>query len=64
MKVVSFKFEPKARVRTSLGDDGIVDSCSIDVGPDHRYYIIHKGGVGAWYSEEQLSSVGQESSPE
>ena len=64
MKVVSFKFEPKARVRTSLDDDGIVDSCAIDAGPDRRYYVIHKGGVGAWYPEEQLSSVAQESSPE
>lgn len=54
MRSVEFKFEPKDRVVTSLGDEGIVDTSAIDTGPDRRYYVIHKGGAGAWYPEDQL----------
>ena len=57
MRAVSFTFEPKDRVRTALGDDGIVSLCAIDSSPDRQYYVIHKGGAGAWYPEEQLSLV-------
>ena len=60
MRTVEFKFEPKDRVQTTLGDVGIVASCLIDSGPDLQYYIIHKGGAGAWYPEEQLSFAAEE----
>lgn len=60
MRSVEFKFEPKDRVQTSLGDEGIVDSCAFDSSPDCRYYVILKGGAGAWYDEDQLSAVDED----
>ena len=55
MPTIEFKFSPNQRVRTSLGDEGLIDTCAIMSGPQHRYYVILKGGTGAWLDEDQLT---------
>jgi hypothetical protein len=55
---VEFKFEPNQKVQTSLGDTGIIDTCGKGTSPINRYYVVFKGGTGAWVDEDLLTAVG------
>lgn len=51
---VSFKFEPKQKVKTIMDDEAIVDMAAYD-GHVISYYVKLKGGKGQWFDEDQLT---------
>ena len=56
MPTVDFKFTPKDKVQTPLGETGVIDTCSIGTGGgEKRYYVLLAGGKGAWFDEDQLT---------
>ncbi len=57
MPTVDFKFSPNQKVQTPLGEVGIIDQCGLTSGPISRYYVLFKGGKGAWFDEDQLTVV-------
>lgn len=57
MPTIEFKFPPKQRVRTVLGDEGVIDSCAFTGKMIPSYYVLVKGGNGSWFDEDQLEAV-------
>ncbi len=56
MFTVDFKFANKMRVRTVVGDEGIISMMGFDNGTK-RYYVQLKGGAGQWFDEDQLEAL-------
>lgn len=56
MPEVIFKFKPRDRVVTVLGDIAIIDLCAyMGDGIPNRYYVLLAGGNGSWFDEDQLT---------
>lgn len=49
-----FKFEIDQKVKTVLGDSGLIDMCAIDNTKCICYYVKMKGGQGQWLKEDQI----------
>jgi hypothetical protein len=56
MPTVEFKFAVQQKVKTVLGDEGIIDMQGFG-GGNIRYYVLFKEGKGSWFDEEQLTAV-------
>ena len=56
MQTITFIFDVNQKVKTPLGEDAIIDTCSF-VGNKNRYYVIMKEGRGAWFDEDLLTAV-------
>jgi len=56
MKIVEFKFDDNQRVKTALGDEGIISMLGIQNGIK-KYFVDLKGGTSNWYNEDQLTAV-------
>lgn len=57
---IEFKFEPDQLVKTSLGDEGLIESCAYHLSNSlivKRYFITFKGGNGAWWDEDKLEAL-------
>jgi hypothetical protein len=52
---VNFKFDQNQKVKTVLGDEGIIDMLGYANG-NVRYYVLMKEGRGAWIDENQLEA--------
>jgi hypothetical protein len=50
---VEFEHCIQDKVRTMLGDKGIVRMCALD-DAGIKYYVNLKGGLGAWYPEDEV----------
>jgi hypothetical protein len=56
MPTVEFKFSEKQKVKTVLGDDGVIDMAALQNGAV-QYYVLMKEGNGAWFDEDQLEAI-------
>jgi hypothetical protein len=54
---VNFEFAPDAKVKTVLGEIGIVDMCAIDNNGNEIYYVKTLTG-GNWFKKGQLKKQG------
>ena len=54
---VDFKFEIDQRVKTILGDEGIVSNLMIDDSGQKNAYVKLQGGKGDWFKENQIESI-------
>lgn len=53
---VTYLYSVDARVKTALGDEGIIYSCAF--GRDGiSYYVNLAGGDGGWFYEDQLEAI-------
>ena len=54
MRTVEFKFDLKVKVKTDLGQDGIVESLCLNRGGE-KIYLVRTTTSNEWYSEEDLT---------
>lgn len=57
MPTIDFKFSPNDKVKTAIGDIGLVTSCSISSGAVKQYWVLMNNGRGAWFDENQLTAA-------
>ena len=55
LPTIDFKFSPNDKVKTAIGDIGMVTSCSITSGAVKQYWVLMNNGRGAWFDEDQLT---------
>lgn len=56
MKTVKFKFSPAEKVKTPVGTEGIIDTCSLNVSGTIMY-LVEESALTRWWNEDQLSLV-------
>jgi len=54
MRTVEFKFDLKVKVKTDLGQDGIVESLCLNRGGE-KIYLVRTTTSNEWYSEKDLT---------
>jgi hypothetical protein len=58
MQEVMFEFVPNQKVKTVLGDEGVVETCIyVGKGGPNRYNVMFKGGRSGYFDEDLLEAV-------
>ncbi len=53
---VEFKFESGQKVKSIIGDIGIITTASTDKNKRIFYHVLMNGGSGAWFDEDQIEA--------
>lgn len=54
---VDFKFDIDQKVKTVLGQNGIITNASLDNTKCIQYYVLLENGNGTWLKEDQIEAA-------